>query len=348
MSRRVGAGGFAVAAVIGAAVLGCGTRGGRGVRPVDSFGLADANLVVKADLAGLVGSKFHADLTKELRKRPGLASPEEKSIDRTVKETLGLAPSDIETIVVSVNTDDERLVIAAATKAPVDRDAVIAALSEEGPKLQMRETHAGVDLLAPTAEDEMVLAFPAPDLIVVGTKEEVRKGIDRLQAGMSVQVKGKVADLLRAAPEGAGVVVAAVPALSLVPSVVAVARVVGLNELAVKIRSFTLAAKAGEALDVGLAMEFETDEDARDARARIEETVAAFEAKLGDTAAEEGMEPLKELVSGIKVGGAGKSVDVLATVSAGAAKAVLALMGPVKMKTTGRTGGVVPGMSGAP
>ena len=118
MFRRAGVFGLAAAVVVGAVVLGCGQKGG-GIRPTDAFGIADANVIVIADPAGVVGSKFYAEVTKGLSSIPGLGGQDGKSIDDTLKETLGLDPADVQRVVVHINTDAQKFVVAAISKKPI-------------------------------------------------------------------------------------------------------------------------------------------------------------------------------------------------------------------------------------
>jgi hypothetical protein len=330
-----------VALVFAAAVLGCGTKGGPGIRPTDAFGLADANVIVTGNVADVAGSKFYTDLMKELKKLPGVVDDEKKSVDDKVKESLGLDPSDVQRIVAHVNTDSKSFVAAAVSKAPVDRDAVIAAAAEGGPKLEKQETHAGVDLYAPSKDEAEVLAFPGPNLVVAGTKDAVKKGIDRLKAGKALRVTGKAADVLSAASKGSGLVVVVVPTPDLAKMAAGAAPVPGIDDATEMISAVTVVAKAAEALDLSVVVEFKADKDAEDARKQAEEGLA--EAKKEPMLGQGGMEPLKAVLDSVKIGGTGKSVEVKATARADVAKTVPALMGLVMMKMMG---GGMPGMGG--
>ncbi|MHC5055796.1 MAG: hypothetical protein ACYTKD_13885 [Planctomycetota bacterium] len=341
MFRRAGVGGFVVALVFGAAVTGCGQKGGGGIRPTDAFGLANADVMVTGDLASVAGSKFYTEITKEPAQLPGFAGEEKQSIDDTVKSKLGLGPADVQRIVAHANFADEKLVVAALAKGPVDRDAVIAGLSEGGPKLEKQATHAGVDLYAEAPEDDTVLAFPQPNLVVAGAQDAVKKGIDRLKAGKALQAKGKAAGLLSAASKGSGLVVVVVPTPALAKMAAGAAPVPGIDDATEMISAVTVVAKAAEALDLGVVVEFKADKDAEDARKQAKEGLA--EVKKEPMLGQGGMEPLKAVLDSIKIGGAGKCVEIKATARADVAKTVPALMGLVMMKMMG---GGAPGMGG--
>jgi len=341
MFRRAGVCGLAMV-VVAAAVVGCGQKGGgrpRGPQPADSFGLADADVVVRGNPAGVLSSKFYVDITKAIAAMPGMGEGG-KSIDDTLKETLGLDPADVKSIVAHVNVEGEKLVVTAVSKKPIDRDAVIAALAKQGPKLEKQETHAGVDLFAETAGDKEVMAFPKADLVVVGTKAEVKKGIDRLKAGKALQLKGKLADVLGAAPKGAGLVVVVVPTPGLTQMAAGAAPMPGAAETAEKVAAVTVAAKSADSLDLNIIVELKTDEDADEIRKIATEGLEGLKAQVAPMLQQAGMEPVKATIDGIKVGGRGKCADIKVSVPADIAKALPALMGLVMMQMMGGGGGM--------
>ncbi len=338
MFKRAGVCGLAMA-VVAAAVVGCGQKGGgrpTGPQPADSFGLADANVVVRGNPAGVLSSKFYVDITKAIASMPMLGG-DGKSIDDTLKETLGLDPADVKCVVAHANVEGEKFVITVVLKKPIDRDAVIAALAKQGPKLEKQETHGGVDLLAPSADEKEVMAFPKPDLVVMGTKDEVKKGIDRMKAGKAVQLGGKAADALAAAPKGAGLVVVAVPTPELAQMATAAAatqapEAAGMVENVV---SVTVAVTSGDALDLNVVVELKTEKDADEMRQQAATWLATGKLMAGPMLMGMNLtqlgEPVMKMLEDVKISGKGKCADIKASVPAGlvttAAEAMKAMSG---------------------
>jgi len=340
--KRAGVCGLAIAGVVAAAVVGCAPKGKKSFEPADAFGLADANLVVTGSPAGILTSKFYMDVSKAAASMP-MINQGGGSIDDKLKETLGLAPADMKGIVVQANIDTEKFVAAATSKKPIDQDAVLAALAKQGDKIEKQETHGGVDLLAPEDDEGMVMAFPKPDLMVFGTKEEIKKGIDRMKAGKAAALKGKLASSLGAAPKGKDLVVvfamtpdAAKMAASSVP-------MSGVGEKAEQIEAVTVTLDAGDSLDLSVVAEFKSDKDAEEARKMATEGLAAMKGQIAPMLQQAGMEPLKATVEGVKIGGSGKVAEINASVPADIAKTLPSLMGMMQMMGgMGAPGGGMP------
>jgi hypothetical protein len=356
-------------AVVAAAVVGCGQKGGgkpKGPQPADAFGLADANVIVRGNPSGILSSKFYVDVSKAVASMPMLGGGG-KSVDDMLKETLGLDPADVKCVVAHANVEGEKFVVTAVSKKPIDRDAVIASLAKQGPKLEKQETYAGVDLFAETADDNEVMAFPKADIVVAGTKDEVKKGIDRLKAGKAVQLKGKIASVLGAAPKGADLVVVVVPTPELTQMAAGSAPMPGAAEVAEKVTAVTVAVKSADSLDLNVIMELETDKDAEKLRTQAKEGAASLKVVFGQAAGQppmelltlagikkllssmlkdDDMEPIKNLIDSITVGGTGKCADFKASVPADITKTFPALMGLVMAQMMGGGGGMGGGMPG--
>jgi len=336
--------GLAVAVFVGASALGCAKKNGP-LRPADSFGIADANVVVAVDFAGVVGTRFYSEFMKELERLPNSVGDDRKPFGDALKAVVGFDPAELRRVVVCANTDSRKFVVVAVSKTLVDRDAVIAALSKRGPGLKKLEPHAGFDLFAESEDDNDILAFPEANLAVAGSKDEVKEGIDRMKAGKAVALKGKLAAALGAAPKEAGLVAVTVPTPGLAP-VIGMLRMPGGLKAAEKIAAVTVVARTAELLDVGVVVELKTDEDAEAFRDRAE-AILVRTVKEDPLLNKDVMKPLKELLEGVTFGGAGSSVEIRLTVHPELARIAPVAAGWAVVKISGARVGI-PSMFGAP
>jgi len=329
MSRRRGVRGVVTAALVAAAVVGCARKGARSFRPVDAFGPADADLVVKASPAGIIGSRFYSQAIEAISGMPGSSFPGGKPPEAVLEEEMGVDATDIVELAVCADLGTDEFTIAATTGKPFDRDAALAFMSKGGPKIEKLEAHGGVDLLGAKGEEDTVVAFPTANLVVLGTKDAVRQGIDRLKAGKAAKLGSRMAGALDAAPEGHDLVVAVVATPGLAKTAAGVAR---LPDVAQKLAFAAMAMKVGDSLDLDVIAEFNTEEDAREAR---EQATRHIEAEKSRTLEQAEMEPLRALLEGIKIGGEGKVAELTVSVPADAVKALVA-------SRLSRTGGGIP------
>lgn len=324
MFRRAGVGGLAMAAVVASMVAGCAQKSGNSFQASDAFGLEDANVVVKGNPSGVLGSKFYAEIAKVVADMTG-GEDKGMSVDSTINETLGLDLGDVQSIVAYVNVETQKFVVAVTSKKPIDSAAVMAAMVKSGAKLEKAGAHGDVDFYVTPDEKDKVFAFPKPNLIVAGTKDEVVKGLDRLKACKAFELKGKLATVLGAAPSGSELVVVVVPTPGLA-KMANMAPVAGAGDIAAKIAAVTVAIKTAATLDLSVLVELKTEKDAKELRDQATGGLALLKMQIGPMLDKAGMEPVKATVESLKIGGSGTSLDVKATVPADITKAAPMIM----------------------
>jgi hypothetical protein len=317
MFRLAGVSGLAMAAVVAAAIAGCAQKDARDFQPADAFGLEDASVVIEGNPSGLVSSKFFADITKAVADLSDDGGEGSKSIVGAFAETLGLNPTDVQRVISHADVDAGKILVVMVSKKPIDREAVVAALSKHSPELEKLETHEGVDILAGAGGGDDVLAFPEANLVVAGPKSEVKKGIDRLKTGVAFELGGVLAKALSAAPKGADLVVALVPTPGLAP-VAAMLQMSGAIKTAEKIATVTITVKTADSLDLNILIELKTEKNADEIRRQIAQALANPIEIVGPPLKRLGKpelnRPAVQVIENIKVGGTGKFADIKVSV----------------------------------
>jgi len=312
------------AAIAISALAGCDTKSGPGGRfgreeqasGAASFRLAEAHYVLRAAPAKLLASKAYGDLAAAPENARVLDAILAQSPLHAVKEPFGVDPSAAVELLVSANTLTKNILVAVQMQGTIDRKSILdGAGAAYGGKLEEGARHDDVALYSTPGDDKQgVIAFPASRLLVMGTPDAVKKGIDRHRAGDGADYGAAMAGVLALTPKEADLAVALVMPPDLLadassPLQFAATALVGQEE-AEGIEAALLAVTAGEAFDVTLKLVTGSAEEGASMRARVEERVRKASASMAALSADAALRPLVDLVANAKVGGAERLVEV--------------------------------------
>ncbi|MHC5055797.1 MAG: hypothetical protein ACYTKD_13890 [Planctomycetota bacterium] len=287
------------------------TLGAEGLR------LEGATAVIQLAPAGLTRSRFYRRLSDALGGswgRGSSAPPHE-----ALRERYGIDLSGVEAVVFTVDPERNAFVLAAATRAPVERDAWLAALPRMrgGGVLERFDTYGGVELYAPPREYAGAVAFPGPQIVAAGSTPELMQGIDAANSGAAVPYLPRIGRLLEAAPARAGTIVAAVPTPKLMEELSAAAGGPSFAKVSEKAEGILVAATARETLEIEVRMFMRAPADAAAAREEARAALRDLERTLGKAGRLEEARPLVRLVDDVRVGGTGAVVEISVTIPPG-------------------------------
>ena len=309
------------------------------------FRMADADVAAHIKVAELLQSDFVKKLTEKAKALPVTPTAlKETSPEEMIKSYLGIQASDIEFVSVSANTEKKSALGVLVSAVKIDSATVLANLSEQTEtKFAEVAKHAEVGLYAGEGEDDVVMAFPGENTIVLGAPADVKGGLDNWKAGRSVEYGADLAGLLAGARAPATIVVAALPSADALKD---------MPMPALKgIKTVLLTARMGADLVLSVSLGTKDDASAKDLRDMVAGGIAAFKQNMpGEGAPPETVKklaPIKELLDGVTVGGTGSKVEINATVNVDVLDAADALMPMMMMGLMGGMGGMG-GPQGAP
>jgi hypothetical protein len=287
------------------------TLGAEGLR------LEGATAVIQLAPAGLTRSRFYRRLSDALGGSGGRASsapPHE-----ALRERYGIDLSGLEAVVFTVDPERNAFVLAAATRAPVERDAWLAALPKMrgGGVLERFDTYGEVELYAPPREYAGAVAFPGRQIVAAGSTPELMRGIDETNAGTAIPYLPRIGRLLEAAPARAGIIVAAVPTPKLMEELSAAAGGPSFTKVSEKAEGILVAAIARETLEIEARMFMRAPADAAAAREEARAALRDLERTLGKAGRLEEARPLVRFVDDVRVGGTGAVVEISVTIPPG-------------------------------